>query len=174
MDLKSPLLHANLSYTSFLPRCTQINFFEILLNQTEIILYFPFSDWFGTKRTSVWFQISLKMVNTIWLQVDLIRFWRDFSVCIRLGAQTQNNLCELSEEKFALVFYAKLRRTLRYVSRRDAGISFNVISHFGLHTSRRTAVRETGVSLRQNRTFLFSVSLPLSLDEQNYSLGDDR
>ena len=35
--------------------CTQIqkNLFEILLNQTEIRLYLPFSDWFSTKRTSV-------------------------------------------------------------------------------------------------------------------------
>ena len=37
--------------------CTQRNLFEILLNQTEIGLYLPFSDWFGTKRTSFWFQI---------------------------------------------------------------------------------------------------------------------
>ena len=29
------------------------NLFEILLNQLEIRLYLPFSDWLGTKRTSV-------------------------------------------------------------------------------------------------------------------------
>ena len=40
-------------------------FYEILLNRTEIRLYLPFPDWFGTKRTSVWFKINLKMVNTI-------------------------------------------------------------------------------------------------------------
>ena len=38
--------------------CTQRNIFEILLNQPEIWLYLPFSDWFETKRTSVWFQIN--------------------------------------------------------------------------------------------------------------------
>ena len=33
---------------------TQKNLFEFLLNQTEIRLYLSFSDWFETKRTSVW------------------------------------------------------------------------------------------------------------------------
>jgi len=60
---------------------TQRNLFEILLNQTEIRLYSPFSDWFGTKRISVWFQINRKIVNTIWFQFDLTRFGKDFSVC---------------------------------------------------------------------------------------------
>ena len=60
---------------------TRRNLFEILLNQREIKLQLPFSDWFGTKRTSVWFQINRKMVNTIWFQFDLIRFRKDFSVC---------------------------------------------------------------------------------------------
>ena len=60
---------------------TQRNIFEILLNQLEIRLYLSFSDWFGTKRTSVWFQINWKKVNTIWFRFDLIRFWKDFSVC---------------------------------------------------------------------------------------------
>ena len=67
-----------------LQKCThRIFFFEILLNQTEIKLYLPFSDWFGTKRTSVWFQINRKMVNTIWFRLELMRFRKDFffSVC---------------------------------------------------------------------------------------------
>ena len=38
-------------------------------------------NWFGTKRTSVWFQINRKMVNTIWFGFDLIRFWKYFFVC---------------------------------------------------------------------------------------------
>ena len=54
---------------------------EILLNQTDIRLYLPFSDWFESKRTSVWIQMNRKMVNTIWFRVDLIRFRKDFSVC---------------------------------------------------------------------------------------------
>ena len=45
---------------------TQRNLLEILLNQTEIRLYLPFSDWFGSKRKSVWIQIYWEMVNTIW------------------------------------------------------------------------------------------------------------
>ena len=45
---------------------TQRNLFEILLNQPEIILYLPFSDWFRTKRISVWFQIKKRMVRTHW------------------------------------------------------------------------------------------------------------
>ena len=60
---------------------TQRNLFEILLNQPEIRLYISFYDWFGSKWTSVWFQINPKMVITIWFQVDLIRFRKDFSVC---------------------------------------------------------------------------------------------
>ena len=56
--------------------------FQVLLNQTEIRLYVTCTDWFGTKRTSVWIQINRKMVDTIWFRVDLIRFRKDFSVCI--------------------------------------------------------------------------------------------
>ena len=55
---------------------------EILLNQTEIRLYLLSSDWFGTKLRSVRFQINLKMINTIWFQFELIRFWKDLSVCM--------------------------------------------------------------------------------------------
>ena len=47
---------------------------QILLNQTEIRLYLPLSDWLGTKRTSVWFQINRKMVNTSWFNKVLKRF----------------------------------------------------------------------------------------------------
>ena len=54
---------------------------EILLNQTEIRLYLPFSDWFGTKQTYVWFQINRRMINTIWFRFYLIRFRKNFSVC---------------------------------------------------------------------------------------------
>ena len=61
---------------------TQRYLFEILLNQTEIRLYLPFSDWFWTKRTSVWFQINRKIVSTIWFRFDLIRFGKDFSVSV--------------------------------------------------------------------------------------------
>ena len=53
---------------------TQRNLFEILLDQLEIRLYLPFSDWFWSKRTSVWIQINRRAVNTIWFRVDLIRF----------------------------------------------------------------------------------------------------
>ena len=60
---------------------TRINIFEILLNQTEIRLYLQFSDWFETKRTTVWLKINRKMVNTIWFLFDLIRFRKDLSVC---------------------------------------------------------------------------------------------
>ena len=61
-------------------RYTQRIFFEILLNQSEMRLYLPFSDWFGFKQTSVWIQIIRKMVNTISFRVDLIIFRKKFSV----------------------------------------------------------------------------------------------
>ena len=61
---------------------TQRKLFEILLNHNETRLYLPLSDWFGTKPTSIWFQINRKMVNTIWFRVDLIIFWKYFSARI--------------------------------------------------------------------------------------------
>ena len=67
--------------------CTQRNLFEILLNQTEIGLYLPFSDWFGTKRKSVWFQINRKMISTIRFLFDLIIFWKDLSVWLEMSSQ---------------------------------------------------------------------------------------
>ena len=60
---------------------TQRNLVEILLNQPKIRLYLSFSDWFGPKPTSVWFQSNRCMVNTIWFQFNLIRFQKDSSVC---------------------------------------------------------------------------------------------
>ena len=59
------------------------NLFEILLNQTKIGSYLLFSNSFGTKRTSVWFQINRKMVNTFWFRFDLIRF-RKKILCVQL------------------------------------------------------------------------------------------
>ena len=80
---------------------TQRIFFEILLNQPEIRLYLPFSDIFGIKRTSVWFQIYRGMVNTIWFQFNLIIFWKVFSVCdeqLRIALKPrQENVLEFSE-----------------------------------------------------------------------------
>ena len=63
---------------------TQKNLFEILLNQPEIRLCLPFSNWFGSKPTSILIKINRKMVNTNWFRVDLIRFWKEFSVCMNL------------------------------------------------------------------------------------------
>ena len=50
----------------------------IWLNTTEIRLYFPFFDWFGTNRTSICFQINRCMVTTIWYGFDLPRFGKHF------------------------------------------------------------------------------------------------
>ena len=77
----------------FLPsilKYTQRNLFEILSNKTETKLYLTFSDWFGTKRASVWFQINRKMVYTIWFQFYLIRFRKDFSVCVVLFVENRS------------------------------------------------------------------------------------
>ena len=48
----------------------------ILVQSTWIRLYLPCTDWFWTAngRVRLLFQINRKMVNTIWFQVDLIRF----------------------------------------------------------------------------------------------------
>ena len=66
---------------------TQRNLFEVLLNQTKITSYLPLTDWFGTKRTHVWFQNIRKMVNTIWFRFDLIGFRKYFSVCANTSAK---------------------------------------------------------------------------------------
>ena len=51
-----------------------------MLNQPEIRLYILFSDWFGSKRTSVSMQINRKTVNLIWFWVDLTWFRKNCSV----------------------------------------------------------------------------------------------
>ena len=60
---------------------------EILLNQTKIRLYLPFSDWFGSKRKYVWIQINWKMVNTIWFRLDLMRFGKRFPRALHTKSQ---------------------------------------------------------------------------------------
>ena len=37
------------------------------------------SDWYGTKRMSVWFQINWIMLDAIWFRFDLMKFRKDFS-----------------------------------------------------------------------------------------------
>ena len=78
------ILHKIYIYMKYIA-CTKASYtqkylFEILSNQTEIRLYLLFSNWFETKRASIWFQINRKMVNTIWFRLALIRFRKDFSV----------------------------------------------------------------------------------------------
>ena len=60
---------------------TQRKLFQILFSQTEIRLYLPFSNWVGSKRTSIWFQFNRKIVNTIRFRVDLIKLRKNFTVC---------------------------------------------------------------------------------------------
>ena len=70
----------------------QKNLFEILLNQTEIRLYLPFSNWFGTKQMSSWFQIDRTMKNTILFRFHLIQFRKDFSVCTVIETSDETSL----------------------------------------------------------------------------------
>ena len=49
------------------------------------------------KRSSVWFQISRKMVNTIWFRLDLIIIQKDLSVCCAVSWWPNwRPLCETS------------------------------------------------------------------------------
>ena len=48
------------------------NIFEILLNQTEIRLYLPFSDWFGTANGRCLFAVPNQAENGIY---NLISVW---------------------------------------------------------------------------------------------------
>ena len=87
---RSALLHTRPSrnWLSALLRCvyTQRNLLETLLDQPEIRLYLQCTNWLGSKRTSVWFKINRKMVNTTWFRFDSIRFRKDFSVCVSPGS----------------------------------------------------------------------------------------
>ena len=61
------------------------NLFGILLNQTEIQLYLPFSSIDLEQKTDtvrLLFQINRYMVYTNWSRLDLIRFRKDFSSII--------------------------------------------------------------------------------------------
>ena len=84
---------------------TQRNLFQISLNQTEIKLYSLCTDWFGSKRKSVWIQINWKMLNTIWFQVDLIRFRKYFSICrgISLRETDRHNCLLIREHTFQII-----------------------------------------------------------------------
>ena len=85
-------------------------FFEILLHQTEIRMHLQFSDGFGTKRTSVWFQIHRKIVNTIWFRFDSVRFPKNVSVCGRICLAAALSwicliICRQSAEFSSLCFF---------------------------------------------------------------------
>ena len=66
--------------------------FEIPSNHTEIRLYLPASDRFGTKRKSVWFQTNRKMVNKNRPRSDPIKFQKDFPACIGNWSRSRANL----------------------------------------------------------------------------------
>ena len=60
---------------------TEKSFRDIIKsNRNQIVVTIWNVRKFGT---SVWFEINWKMVNTIWFQVDSIRFRKDFSVYVQ-------------------------------------------------------------------------------------------
>ena len=82
---------------------THRNIFEILFNPTEIRLYLPLSDWFGTANgqinASVCFQINRCMVNTIWFRFDLMIFGKYFSVSVVSRYAVRTDKCFLNFAK---------------------------------------------------------------------------
>ena len=94
------LWEVDLSACSF----TQGNVFEILLDRTGIGLYLPFSDWSGTKLTSVWFQIGRRVVNAIRVLFDFVCFRKDFSVYLIFIVSLSRLICIQTE--FYLVSFA--------------------------------------------------------------------
>ena len=88
---------------------TQRNIFGNLLNRTEIRLYLPCSDWFGTLSLSVWlFQINRCMANTIWFRFGLIRFRKYFSVCIAILDEIWKYVASL------FIIFTNLKTWLKY------------------------------------------------------------
>ena len=69
---------------------TRRNILWILLNQPEIKFYLPFSDWFGTKRTFIWFQMKRKMVNTIGSCWKVLFLFLE-TVSIQFGYETEKD-----------------------------------------------------------------------------------
>ena len=76
---------------------------------------YHFSDWFGSKRTSIWIQINRKMINTIWFRVYLRRFRKDYSVCSWLSIYHK--------------FVVSRKRMLTIENIRDSKISLIEIKH---------------------------------------------
>ena len=60
----------------------QRNLLEILLNQTGIRLYLQFPIDLEPNGRTIGVPNQSEKVNTIWFRFDLIRFRKDFSVCI--------------------------------------------------------------------------------------------
>ena len=56
--------------------------FEILLNKTEIRLYLPVSDQFGTKLTSVWLPMNWKNGEYNIISVSFINISKIFYMCV--------------------------------------------------------------------------------------------
>ena len=61
------------------------SFLNLIKSTRYQIVFTIFRFILEQQRTSVWFQINQKIVNIIWFRFDLIRFRKDFSVCIVLG-----------------------------------------------------------------------------------------
>ena len=59
-------------------KCTQRKRPRIHVKSIGIQLYLPFSDWFGLKQNSVWFQIYWKMILLIYWMIDLTRIEKIF------------------------------------------------------------------------------------------------
>ena len=91
-------------------------YFRILIksnwNQTVFIII----RLIGTKRTSVWFHINRKMVNTIWFLFDLIRFRK---LCVYTDAWLQKHKFAVGETIYiqrAMHIYIKLYKCIATVS----------------------------------------------------------
>ena len=84
---------------------TEFFFLEILLNQTKIRLYLPYSDWFRIKRTvSVWFQINLKMVNSVWFNNVSKRFF-----CVYVPMRFLLELIDIFSVAYRNISYASVK-----------------------------------------------------------------
>ena len=68
---------------------------EILLNQTKIRLYIPYSYWFGTKQASIWFQINGKYnLISVWFNAIFLRVHT--LMCVSTEPQTECALRDLT------------------------------------------------------------------------------
>jgi len=86
-----PPKNARVIFPSPILLCTEKSFRNLVEeNQNQIV--FTISDWYGTKKNSVWLQIDRKMVTTIQIWFNSTSFRKYFCVCMHTQGNNHRHL----------------------------------------------------------------------------------